>query len=400
MQDSRTGVRILTSNFIWACLANLAAFGSFYLLLATLPTFVLTIGGRESEVGVVLGTFAITAVILRPVVGAAADRRGKKGLVLAGAAVLAISSFLYNMAGNLTLLLALRVLHGIGWAAFGTAMSALVADIVPAPRRGEAMGYFGMSTNVAMAIGPAIGVFVAVSYGYQPLFVVSALVAVVAVVTSAVIKDEQPVQAELRGGPTWQRFLLPSAFFPSLILALSALTYASIVTFLPVYAEKQAVGNPGLFFTVFAVVVIVARGPLGKLSDRLGRGVVIAPGLLVAAVGLAVLSWSFSMATMLLVAILYGVAMAAIQPALMALAIDRAGPAQRGAAMGTFSTAMDLGIGLGSFGWGVVAQTGGFDTMYLAAAALSMVALLVLIIGGGLRRSPSVVLASAPSFER
>lgn len=397
MNNSRTEVRIFTLDFLWACMANLAAFGSFYLLLATLPTFVLTIGGRESDVGVILGTFAITAVVLRPVIGAMADRRGKKGLVLAGAVVLAISSFLYSMTNSLPLLLALRILHGIGWAAFGTAMSALVADIVPAMRRGEAMGYFGMSTNVAMAIGPAIGVFVAMSYGYQVLFVVSALVALIAVATSIIIKDDRQVQAKPEGGPAWQMFLLPSAFFPSLVLALSALTYASIVTFLPVYAEKHSIGNPGLFFTVFAVVVIVGRGPLGRLSDRLGRGVVIAPGLLVAGVGLAVLSWSFSMATMLMVAVLYGLAMAAIQPTLMALAVDRAGPAQRGAAMGTFSTAMDLGIGLGSFGWGVVVQAGGFGTMYLAAAAVSLVALLVLVLGGGLRREASVMPVSPPS---
>jgi MFS family permease len=117
------------------------------------------------------------------------------------------------------------------------------------------------------------------------------------------------------------------------------------------------------------------------LSDRFGRAVVIAPGLGLAALGLVVLSTATTLTAFLAVAVLYGLAFAAAQPAMMALVVDRAAPNRRGAAMGTFSMAMDLGIGLGSIVWGVVAQAAGYQAMYLAASVVALVALVVFVVG-------------------
>ncbi|NLT91913.1 MAG: MFS transporter, partial [Actinobacteria bacterium] len=337
---------MFTRDFSLAILANLFSFASMYVLLATLPLYVVAIGGTVSDAGVVLACFTLSAVVVRPVVGRLSDRRAKKAIMLGGAVILAVSSLLYAPVHSVPLLMAVRVFHGVGWAAFGTAASALAADLAPLSRRGEAMGYFGVGMNVAMAIGPALGVFLVGWTGYGSLFLTAMVLGAAAALTTAGIAEPRraPGQGALQRG--WRSFILPSALFPSAVLFTNALTYASVVALLPLFADEAGLGNPGLFFTVFSVVVLVLRGPLGRVSDRRGRVAVVAPGLSVTFVALLVLSQAHSTAMMLVVAVLYAVGVGAAQPTLMAMTVDRAGPQERGAAMGTYTTAMDLGIGV------------------------------------------------------
>ena len=372
---------MFTRDFSLAILANLFSFASMYVLLATLPLYVVAIGGTVSDAGVVLACFTLSAVVVRPVVGRLSDRRAKKAIMLAGAVILAASSLLYAPVHSVPLLMAVRVFHGVGWAAFGTAASALAADLAPLSRRGEAMGYFGVGMNVAMAIGPALGVFLVGWTGYGSLFLTAMVLGAAAALTTAGIAEPRraPGQGALQRG--WRSFILPSALFPSAVLFTNALTYASVVALLPLFADEAGLGNPGLFFTVFSVVVLVLRGPLGRMSDRRGRVAVVAPGLSVTFVALLVLSQAQSTTTMLVVAVLYAVGVGAAQPTLMAMTVDRAGPQERGAAMGTYTTAMDLGIGVGSVVWGVVAQSLGFATMYVAASLMGLVGVALLLAG-------------------
>ncbi len=388
MEPSRE--RIFSRDFSLALLANLFSFFSMYLLLATLPLYVVAIGGTVTDAGIVLACFTLTAVIMRPWIGRLSDRRAKKAIMLVGAVILAASSLLYQPAHAVPWVMAVRVLHGVGWAAFGTAASALAADLAPPSRRGEAMGYFGVGTNVAMAAGPALGVFLVGRTGYGALFLTAMVVSAAAALTTLGIAEprrEPNAAAPQRG---WRSFILPSALFPSAVLFTNALTYASVVALLPLFAEEAKLGNPGLFFTVFSVVVLVIRGPLGRLSDRRGRVVVVAPGLLVTFVALLVLSRAESMTMLLVVAVLYAIGVGAAQPTLMAMTVDRAKPQERGAAMGTFTTAMDLGIGIGSVVWGLIAEAFGFRTMYVVASFMGLVGVAVLLAGARKRRGKGV----------
>ena len=375
--------RIFSRSFSLAILANLFSFCSMYLLLATLPLYVVAIGGTVTDAGIVLACFTLTAVLVRPWIGRLSDRRAKKAIMLAGAVITAASSLLYEPAHSVPLLMAVRILHGVGWAAFGTAASALAADLAPLSRRGEAMGYFGVGMNVAMAIGPALGVFLVGQSGYGALFLAAMVLSAAAALTTIGIADPGPKPGGAPVQRGWRSFILPSALFPSAVVFTNALTYASVVALLPLFAEDEGLGNAGLFFTVFSVVVLVLRGPLGRVSDRRGRVAVIAPGLLFTFVALLVLSQAESMTVLLVVAVLYAVGTGAAQPALMAMTVDRAGPQERGAAMGTFGTAMDLGIGVGAVVWGATAEAFGFQTMYVAAGVMGLVGLAVLLAGAG-----------------
>lgn len=394
-REAQARVAIFTRDFSLLFLANLTNFLGFYLLLATLPKYISGFVGEQKVVGVILGVFGIIGLVLRPMVGRLADLRGGKKLMLAGSAVLLLATVLYPRGHDAASFFGLRVLHGLGWAAFGTAASALVALIAPARRRGEAMGYYGMSTNVAMAIAPAVGVFIVEreGWGYPLLFAVSAALVLLAGIVTLPVRDCQAEACALARG--WRAYFLPSAIFPSAVAGISTLTYASVAFYLPQFSAEEKLGNAGLFFTVFAIALVVTRGPLGRLSDRVGRAWVIAPGLLCSAAAMALLALWPSHLMLLVVAGLYGIGTAAVQPALMAMAADHAGPAQRGAAMGTYTTAFDLGIGGGAILSGVLIDAAGFHTMYLVSSGVCLLGIVVLAAGGGFARKRATITREA-----
>jgi MFS family permease len=232
------------------------------------------------------------------------------------------------------------------------------------------------------------------SFGYAVMFLASAAAGLLAAFCATATHDpggerrEPNAQVSLNMG--WRGIFSTSAVFPSVLLCCFTVTYGAVGVFLPLVFEARHTGNPGLFFSVYAVALLVARGPLGKVSDRWGRGIVIAPGLVGMTIALFVLSSASSLIVMLAVAVLYGISVAAMQPALQAMVVDRAKPHERNAAMGTFTMAWDLGTGIGCYMWGVVAQAVGFELMYLYASAFGIFGLVILVAGGGLRRKASI----------
>ncbi|MCZ7358132.1 MAG: MFS transporter [Candidatus Methanoperedens sp.] len=352
---------LLTRNFLLTSFSTVAIFTSFYFLLVTLPIYILQLGGTESQIGLIIGVFTISAVLLRPFMGREVDRRGRKNMLLAGSLVFLLSMLLYNYTTSVTALLLLRVFHGIGWGAATTAASTLIADIAPPSRRGEAMGIYGMSSNVAMAIGPALSFWLLYASGvpdFPRLFDVSALIALVSLLLVLPITETGAVHPKTS-------LFSKEALFPSALMFSVTLTYGSIVSFLSLLAQEKGMGNPGIFFTVFAVTLVLVRALAGKLSDSRGRKAVIVPGMLIITLGLFVLSIANSFSLFIAAAFLYGLGFGLVHPTIMALLVDRVSDRTRGAAMGTFTAAFDLGIGLGSIVLGVVLQYFGFMAMYL-----------------------------------
>lgn len=378
------GERLLTTNFVVLCLVTLAFAFSFYFLMATLPPYVLEIGGTEGDVGLAMAAFAITAVVTRPIVGRWSDRWGPRRFIIAGGALMSATPVFYILTSAVPPLLGVRLLHGIAYAMAGTAAMSLIAETAPAARRGEAMGFFGMSGNAAMAAGPAVGVYTLQVSSFSVLFMVSAAVAAVSLVLSIGVR--QPARATANGHASSQTGVLVAdsrVLFPAAVQFLFSLTYGAIISFLPLYAGLRGIDNPGVFFTAFAIVVMALRGFAGQLSDRYGRAAAIVPGMACAAIGLGVLSFAADIMTFVSAAVLYGLAFALVQPALTAFAVDRVDPRSRGAATGTFLAALDLGAGLGSIVWGYLVQATGYEALYLASMGIAIVAMVVFLAGSG-----------------
>jgi MFS family permease len=370
---------LFSRNFVLTSLSTFTLFTSFYFLLITLPIYIEKIGGSESEIGLILGVFTISAVLLRPFIGKEVDRRGRKIILVSGIVIFFISMLLYDYTKNVTMLLLLRVLHGIGWGAATTAATTLIADIAPPKRRGEAMGVFGMASNVAMAVGPALSMLLLQKYDFPILFSISAGISLISLLLVLPISETIVVHPKT---PLFSR----EALFPSALMFMISLTYGSIVSFLSLFAQKQGISNPGIFFTVFAVTLILVRALAGKLSDRKGRKFVIIPGMVLIAAGLGVLSTASTLNSFLVAALLYGLGFGLVHPSLMALLVDMVGDEGRGAAMGTFTAAFDLGIGAGSILLGLVLQYFGFQVMYTLSGLIVLSGAVLLILFKGRRQ--------------
>lgn len=376
MEETPENETLFSKNFVLTSLSTFTLFTSFYFLLITLPIYIEKIGGSESEIGLILGVFTISAVLLRPFIGKEVDRRGRKVILVSGIVIFFISMLLYDYTRNVTSLLLLRVLHGIGWGAATTAATTLIADISPPKRRGEAMGVFGMASNVAMAIGPALSMILLQKYDFPILFSMSAGISLLSLLLVLPISETIVVHTRT---PLFSR----EALFPSALMFMISLTYGSIVSFLSLFAQKQGISNPGIFFTVFAVTLILVRALAGKLSDIKGREFVIIPGMVLIAASLWVLSTASALDRFLVAALLYGLGFGLVHPSLMALLVDMVGDKGRGAAMGTFTASFDLGIGAGSILLGLVLQYFDFQVMYTISGLIALSGAILLILFNG-----------------
>ena len=364
---------ILTRDFLFLCAAGAGFFSSFMLLMAMLPLYMRDLGGSDGQVGLVMGIFAISALFPRPFVGREIDRGGGKRFLLAGAAIFIVASLLYLLASNIWILFGVRIVHGLGMALFTTAAFAMVADLAPVSRRGEALGYWGTVPTLVSAVTPFIGLWIRDQYGDNTVFIISACLAVMALLlvtlTRDAHKEHDPAAAQ-------SGLIEPSVFFPAVLVISMTWVFGAVSSFVLLFAEDRGIGNAGLYFTASAAAVVLSRLFGGKLSDRHGRWKVIIPSMGIMGLGVAVLSQATALPVLLLGAAIIGVSFGAGYPALSALAVDLAPAGRRGAAMGTFSASFEVGIGAGAMVMGVVASLAGYSTMFLLGSLLPVLGML------------------------
>ncbi|MDI6710391.1 MAG: MFS transporter [Thermoanaerobacterales bacterium] len=363
-----------TRDFTLICIYNLVIFVGFQMLMPTVSVYVDAMGGSRLIVGLVTGIFTVSSVAVRPLTGLGLDRHGRRGIWLVGAAVFTLAVAGYNGAATVALLLVLRVIHGVGWGIVTTSAATVATDLVPLPRRGEGMGFFGLGANLGMAVGPILGFFAANHYGFPALFWSTAVLSLLALLVITTIRVP-PVRARHGGPPPalWE----PSALKPSLVMYFATFTWGGVTTFIALHAGQHGITNAGVYFTVYAITLMLARPTMGMLFDRYGHRVVIIPGLILLSAGMAILGLATNLPMFLAAAVVSGLGFGAIHPALQALAVAACAPTRRGAAQATFTSSFDLGIGSGAVLLGFLAQFAGYQWMYMASAGVALAGLAV-----------------------
>ncbi|MCX6022837.1 MAG: MFS transporter, partial [Chloroflexi bacterium] len=358
---------IWTRDFVILCFAALGAFAGMAFLIPVLPHYVGTIGGSRADIGLVIASFAFTSVALRPFLGRLVDQRGGKVVLVTGTALMMLASALYIAVPSVPLLLALRVFHGAGMAAATTATWALVAELSPADRRGEAMGWFGMFLSGSFAVGPLAGSALAETLGFTAMFAV--LTAVVAVSLALALVLRIPPRSAGHAALPSPPLISKAALLPSVIFLGTSTTFAAITSFLPLMAQERELGTAAWFYSLQAVAIFFGRMFGGPLSDRYGRATVAIPANIVLILGMIVLAFADTPWLFFGAAIIHGFGSGAGQPALMAMAVDRAPDRERGAAMATTTTAIDLGFAVSAIPLGLILEaTNSFTVLYLAPA--------------------------------
>jgi len=383
----RTEDRLLTSDFVFATLANFANSLGTQMLMATLPVYVLGLGGSQTDAGLTTGIMAGTALLLRPLVGWLTDAWRRRPLVLAGTSCYSLASVVYLLAGSIPMLLLGRVVQGLGVSCYTTAANAYLADIAPPKRRAEAIGVFAAAASLGLLLGPAIGFVVVGLLGFTSLFLFSAGLGFTAFLISLFARERRKPPAGDHQPWSLRTGIITLDALPAAWTALClGVGFGANMSFLSIFAGSRGIENPGFYFTVQATALLVARTFCGRMADRYGRAFVMIPGTAAMALALALLPVARDFSRFMISAALFGFGFGAAQPATMALLVDRVRSEQRGLAMSTYFTGFDLGISLGSVALGVVSQNWGFEVMWPLSALCTLLGTVSL---RGARRRPA-----------
>jgi MFS family permease len=328
-------------------------------------------------IGAVMAVFTITATATRIPVGLLIDRIGRKPFLIAGVALFAVGNFGYLWAPGILLMLPFRMLHGVGWSGCTTAVATLAADIAPQKRRGELIGYAAMASSLGGAIGPVAGFALLQRFDFSGVFFGAAALLFVSLILAAFVKEPEHGPRNNHRQRWIDLLVIPETLLPALAVAFLSFGHGGILTFLPIHALKLGLENPGLWFGLYALCLLLSRPVAGPLSDRISRRAVIIPGLILNLLGIGILALASSPAWLMAAAVVGGFGTGAAQPALMTVAVDQTAPQRRGQSMAQYQCFYDLGIGLGSLTLGafldLVDQN--FSLMYTATAVVALIGL-------------------------
>lgn len=351
-------------------------------LLPTLPLYIKSVGATDSQLGWVMGAFAIGLLLFRPALGQLADQRGRKIVILIGLVVAAIAPLGYLFTQSVMLLFAIRVFHGISIAAFATGYSTLVADLSPPENRGEVLGYMTLTNPIGVALGPAIGGLLQEWAGYTPLFLMGAGLGVVGFCFSLQVQTPA-VQPQATANPKtqnlfWRLLLSPRLRIPCLVMLMIGLAFGILSTFVPLLIQQSGVKlNAGLFYAAAAVASFSVRLLTGRASDRYGRGRFISLSLVFYTVSMLLLCFANSKTLFLLSGLLEGAGAGILLPLMIALVTDRSEPQERGRTFSLCIGGFDLGIFIAGPVLGSFAEQLGYRGLFGIATTIALLGLLV-----------------------
>ena len=361
-----------------------------------LPLYIIERGFSNKVAGLTSTAYMLASVLLRPVSGRMTDKSGRYGVAIFGAVIYCVATGLYFFAVPVTLLIVMRIVQGVGFSFDSTGAYVLATDNIPESRMAEGLGYLGCSQTVAIALAPMIAISLKNSFGYKTafmtIFTLSALVPIIILLLRFIITRTFKPAAVVRRArlhttvfpakrePILSMIVDKNALKPALLMLLVMFAGMTTSIFLAPYATISGIANPGLFFTVQAVMAFAARLTMGKIQQRVGASTVLILGMLLIFCGLFGLVLRVSLPILVICGVLYGLGIGVVQPQLSALAMLAAGKDNRGKATSTFFMMMDGGSAACGFIFGAIADTAGYVSIFAIAAAIALGTLFLYIV--------------------
>lgn len=352
---------------------GLVAVGS---VLPVLPRYVHgPLHSTDLAVGIVIGSYAATGLLLRPVAGRLADTRGRRPTAVLGALLVSLSGFLYLPHLGIGGLILARLVLGAGEGALYTAGSAWIVDMAPAERRGRILGLYGLAVWGGLGVGPLLGELLLSASGYGTVWICAAALPLLGAAIATRVPDPFRPRTEAAPHP----LIAPEAVRPGLAVALASAGYATLAAFIVLLLESRGVGHGATVFAAFAAMIVLARLLAGHLPDRYGPAPVAIGAVLVEGSGLLLIAVSHSLVLAMVGGMAMGAGFSLLNPSLMLIAVGRVSQAARGAAMGTYTAFFDAGVGLGAPLAGLAAALTSYEGAFLLAAAIAVSSALLIL---------------------
>jgi MFS family permease len=367
-------------NFTLLTLSNFFMCSAYYSLISTLPVFIShELHSPKSIVGLVLASYIVASVLVRPFVGFGLDKYGRRSILIFSLLLYALVFNGYLFAWTVALMLLVRFTHGLTWGMTTTSNSTVAVDIIPANKRGQGIGYFGISTTLGMALGPVIGSFIYVHTGYNGMFIAGGIIALASMAMAASMRypDHKPL--------TSPEFKLSTLFetttlLPSFNLLLIMITYGGILSFIALYGHELGIHNPAGFFLIYAIGVIGARFAMGKYFDIHGPRMILLICISLLIIGFPFLALIQNSYGFYGAAVILGFGNGVVFPTFQAMTNNMVPQNRRGAANSTIFTSVDIGMGLGMVIVGGIGQAFSISTAFIVCSGICVVALLFFIL--------------------
>ena len=378
---------LVTSSYCFILAANFLLYFGFWLLIPVLPFYLSEVfSAGNSTIGIILSCYTVAALCIRPFSGYFLDSFARKPLYLMAYFIFMTMFAGYIIAGSLTLFIMFRIIQGVSFGMVTVGGNTVVIDIMPSSRRGEGLGYYGLSNNIAMAVGPMSGLFLHdAGMSFTTIFCCSLGSCMAGFVCASLVKT--PYKPPVRREPiSLDRFILLKGIPAGISLLLLSIPYGMTTNYVAMYAKQIGINaTTGFFFTFMAIGMAISRIFSGKIVDRGKITQVISAGLYLVVFSFFLLSacvylisWNNMVCTIVFfsVALLLGVGFGIMFPAYNTLFVNLAPNSQRGTATSTYLTSWDVGIGIGMLTGGYIAEVSTFDKAYLFGACLTIVSML------------------------
>lgn len=376
--ETLTG-KLWNSNFTLAFMANFMMMMAFYFLMPTLPFYLIgSLGADKSVVGVVVSVYIISAVVVRPFSGFLIDMLNRKPLYVAVFFFFTAVFGGYILFTSISLILMVRIVQGAIWGIIIPLGNTLALDVIPSSQRGAGIGFFGMSSTLAMALGPLFGLMMYSKFGFDIVVYASIAISTLGVLLAMFIKTSH--KAPVRSQPiSLDRFILVKAIPVGVNIIFVCFSYGLVVAYAALYGSEMGVKNTGLFFILMAVGVIAARLTTSRYIDRGYYNRISIISLVMITIGYALLGLAQTALVYYSMALVIGVACGMLFPTIQTMVVGFADHHQRGTATSTYFTAFDIGVGLGMLLGGSIAQWASLSTAFVIGAGVNLAATLYYI---------------------
>ena len=351
-----------------------------YVLVAALPIILTAeLGGTALDAGLAMTYFQIGTILCRPFAGRLIDGLDKRIILLISSVLFFIIMGLFNLTTSLQTIFVLRGLHGAIFALGTTVMAALAVVVLPTSRKGEGINMFAVFSNIAMVLGPAVGLYALQAYGSSALYIFLTGMTALALILSNIIRlPKELAKPKQKSSKGWHisQFIEKRSLPWALMGLFIGFTYSGVLVFIPIELNSMGAGVWGsVFFALFALMIIISRPLVGKVYARFGSKFVIYPGVALFILGLSALGIVMTPIGIICTAPLLGLGYGAAQPAFQALAVQSAPIERAGVSTATYFLALDIAVGAGSVVLALIANALGYQYLYQITALIMVVAL-------------------------
>ncbi|MGH3089903.1 MAG: MFS transporter, partial [Rubrobacteraceae bacterium] len=357
---------LFTVPLLFVTGAALASMFGFQMLLSVVPLYASEVGGGSAGAGVTTAAFMFTTVLAQIQMPRVLRRFGYRNSLAAGIALLGLPAFLYVLADSVASVLAVTLLRGVGFGIVTVVFVGLIAEIAPPERRGEALGILGFAITVPNIFCNALGLWLVDRFDFGIVFVLGAAAPLFGIVSALAIRSAPEPDPEGRAG-----FFAGLSRGPLLRIMLlfcsTTVTAGVVLTFLPLAKPGAGAFSAAGALLLFGISTTVFRWWAGRFADRNGPGLLLFPGLVSAAVGVAALSGGGFV--LLLGAVLFGAGFGLLQNSTLLLTMERVSKKEYGLGSTLWNVAFDAGTGLGAFVFGFVISVTGFSAAFYMCGA-------------------------------